>query len=135
MDGKTTVVLGRRSADSYQAWIGTYVPRIVVQCYTKHHPDVFVDLKAAASVEYGDELHTVRLKFDDGKVDKQRWAQSKDDQGLFAGNPITLIEGMKHHSKLLFEFDPFNTPNTATVSFDLTGLSESMAQHPECSSR
>jgi len=135
MDSKTTVVLSRTSADSYQAWLTNPTPRVVVQCYTRHRPDVFVDIKGSATVEYGDELHTVRIKLDDGSPNKQRWSQSKDDQALFASNPVALISDMKRHKKMLFEFDPFNTPSSATVSFDLAGLSESMAKHPECASK
>lgn len=132
MDGTRTIILSRASNDSFKAWIGTDTPRLIVQCYTKRRPDVLVDIGSAASVEYGTDLHTVRLRMDSGKPTRQYWSQSKDDEGLFSKFPTVLLSNLKKHQKLLFEFDPFNTPSTATVSFDLSGLAETMAKHPEC---
>lgn len=135
MDGKTTIVLSRTSDDTYQAWLGSRKPRIAVQCYTHRHPDVFVEIGGSATVEYGDELHTVRIKFDGGQPTKQRWSQSKDNQALFASSPTLLIGDMKRHKLMLFEFDPFNTPTSATVSFEMAGLAESMSKHSECAAK
>jgi hypothetical protein len=72
---------------------------------------------------------------DEGKPTTQHWNPSKDDEALFSASPALLIADMKRHSTMLFEFDPFNTSTTATVSFDLTGLSESLAKHPEYRSK
>lgn len=135
MDGKTTVVLTRTSLIPYNAWLGTYIPQLTVQCYSKGKPSVLVDIKAAPSVESGDDLHSVRIKFDDGKPFSQRWSESKDQKALFASSPSSLIADMLKHDSLMFEFDPFNTTSQTTVLFTIDGLRESMAKHPECSAK
>jgi hypothetical protein len=135
MDNIRTIILSRTSNDSFKAWIGTDTPRLIVQCHTKRRPDLLVKLGSAASVEYGTDLHTVRLRMDSGKPAKQYWPESKDGNGLFSPAPTALITELKKHQTMLFEFDPFNTPSTATVSFDLSGLEESMGKYPECKTK
>jgi hypothetical protein len=136
MDGVRTISMGRIADDSFHAWLGTKTPVLHVQCYsTGRRPDVYVDIKSAASVEYGTDSHTVRLRLDSGKPSRQSWTPSKDDEGLFSTAPTPLIGELKRHGTLWFEFDPFNTSDKATVSFQLAGLAESMAKHPECKTK
>lgn len=135
MDGARSIVLGRDAADSYHAWLDTITPKLLVQCYSRGRPDVLVDIGAAASVEYGTDSHTVRVRLDSNSPVRQHWSASKDDKGLFSQSPTLLIAELKKHNVMLFEFDPFNTSTTSTVMFDLSGLSESMAKHPECKTK
>jgi hypothetical protein len=132
MDGARSIILARDATDSYQAWLETITPTLLVQCYSRRRPDVLVNIGAAASVEYGTDLHTVRLRFDSSSPVRQHWSKSKDDKALFSTSPTLLLADLKKHKVMLFEFDPFNTSTTATVMFDLSGLPESMAKHPEC---
>jgi hypothetical protein len=53
---------------------------------------------------------------------RQSWSALKDEHALFSQSPTVLLADLKKHKVMLFEFDPFNTANTATVTFDLSGF-------------
>jgi hypothetical protein len=69
-----------------------------------------------------DHLSTVQYKLDDGKVVKQAWSLSSDNEALFyPGNPKGFVEQLRKAQVFSFEFKPSDKV-PQTVVFDVGGL-------------
>jgi hypothetical protein len=65
---------------------------------------------------------TVQYKFDDGKVTRQTWTLSDDNNALFyPGNPKLFLAQMRHANTLAFEYRPADRI-PQTITFDVTGF-------------
>lgn len=122
MDGSQTVSLSLLSEDQIQGWLESEHPALVIRCEEKK-TEVYVVTGTAASVEYGADTHTVRLRFDEEKPITQHWSASTASKALFAPNSITLVKRLSNHNKFTFEFTPFQA-NPAIAVFELDGINK-----------
>lgn len=108
-----------------QTWLRRITPRLAVRC-RENKTNVFIHTETAAQPELGlyDEAR-VRLRFNDGPPERQRWTESTDDEALFAPSPISLARRIAKAQSLRFEFTPFNAP-PAVATFTLTGSSDAV---------
>ncbi len=120
MDGSKTVTVFREAENDVQGWLDAKKPTLLVRC-KENQTDVYVATGMAASVEYGTDTHTVRLRLDDGGPITQHWSESTGNDALFAPNAVQLATRMANAKTLAFEFTPFNA-NPAVVRFNLDGL-------------
>jgi|SRR5271168_1134968 len=64
----------------------------------------------------------VQYKFDNGKVIRQTWTISDDNNALFyPGNPQQFLDQMRHASTFAFEYHPADKI-PQTITFDVAGL-------------
>jgi hypothetical protein len=61
MDGSRIVVLSLAAENEIQGWLSSKVPELNIRC-REHKTDLYVVTGMAANVEYGTELHTVRIR-------------------------------------------------------------------------
>jgi hypothetical protein len=120
MDGSKTVTVLREAENDIQGWLEVKKPTLLVRC-KERQTDVYVATGMAASVEYGTDDHTVRLRFDDGAPITQHWSESTANDALFAPNAVQLARRMAKAKTVAFEFTPFDA-NPAVVRFNLDGL-------------
>lgn len=96
-------------------------PMLAIVC-RQNKTEVFIVTNVPANPEYGlYEEYTVRIRFDDEKPLKQRWAESTDNKALFAPNPIAFAKKINKTEKMLFEFAPFQS-GPEIIEFDVREL-------------
>lgn len=120
MDSSPAVSMSLLSQGQIQGWLESQQPSLVIRCQ-ENKTEVYVVTGTAASVEYGADTHTVRLRFDEGKPITQHWSASTDSKALFAPHAIPLAKQLDNHSRFTFEFTPFNA-NPAIAVFELDGI-------------
>jgi hypothetical protein len=120
MDGSKTVVISRDAENDIETWLASKRPTLIVRCHERK-TEAYVVTGTAASVEYGADTHTVRVRFDAAKPITQHWGASTDDNALFAPNGIEFAKKLVSSKSLVFEFTPFNA-SPAVAHFRLEGL-------------
>ena len=69
------------------------------------------------------DRHTVQIRFDENDAVTELWADSTDDEALFAPNAIALARRISRADRMLVRFTPFNA-NRALIEFDVRGFEE-----------
>lgn len=126
MDGSPTVVLSLPSQGNIQGWLESEHPDLIIRCQ-ENKAEIYVVTGTSASVEYGSDAHTVRLRFDEEKPITQHWSASTDGKALFAPNAINLAKQLNNHSKFTFQFTPFQA-NPAIAVFELDGIDKHIGE-------
>lgn len=126
MDSSQTVRLSLLSEGPIQGWLESEHPALDIRCL-EDKTAVYVVTGTAASVEYGTETHTVRMRFDDGKPITQHWSESTDSKALFAPNAIPLAKQLTKHNRFTFEFTPFQA-SPAIAVFELNGINKHIGE-------
>jgi hypothetical protein len=101
-------------------WMRSVRPVLVVRCANRV-TDVFVFTDSAARIEGGTPDHTVRLQFDDGPEESQRWPDADRHDALFAPDGAALARRLAGVSTLRFGFTPHNA-QPVMVRFQVAGL-------------
>lgn len=120
MDGSKRVVISRDAENDIEGWLRSKRPSLVVRCQ-EGKTDAYLVTGMPASVEYGTDSHTVRLRFDDGKPTTQHWSESTDHEALFAPNAVQLAKQMVKAKTLVLQFTPFSA-SPAVARFNLQGF-------------
>jgi Type VI secretion system VasI, EvfG, VC_A0118 len=120
MDSTKRVVLSNDAENEINVWLGSKRATLILRCQERK-TNAYVLTGSAASVEYGTDSHTVRLRFDDANPVTQHWSESTDREALFAPNAVRLAKQIANAKKLTFEFTPFNA-SPAVVYFKVEGL-------------
>ncbi len=118
MDGSALASLRLTANGPVKGWPSKeFTPMLVVRC-KERKTQVFMVTGMAAVTDYG-ELYrtTVRLRFDDGKPERQGWSESTDREALFASNSTALARRLAKTKTFRVEFTPFNaSPQVAEFS-------------------
>jgi hypothetical protein len=126
MEDTKDVYLQLTAENSIQGWLATETPKLVIRC-KERKADVYIITGMPATVEYGTDSHTVRIRLDDQRAFTEHWLQATDDKALFARNPVVLAKKMAKAKTMLFEFIPFNA-SPVTVRFDIQGLDQEISK-------
>jgi hypothetical protein len=102
-----------------RAWMRQVRPVLVVRCL-RGSLDAFVVTGSASSIEPGRPDHTVRLAFDDEPPVVEHWADSAENDGLFAPDGAAFLERLSRTRTLRVAFTPHNAPEAEAV-FGVTG--------------
>jgi len=79
-----------------------------------------LDIYSITGEVVGDE-EGVRVRFDDGSPEKQRWSRSKDSVGLFSPHPVELLTKLQSSRTFYLEYHPYQS-TARTVEFNVAGL-------------
>jgi hypothetical protein len=108
MDDSKTIFYRLEAEEEIAGWLKQHRPSLMIRC-KEGKTDAFIVTGMASSVEYGlTDEHTVTLRFDDAAAQKQRWADSTDDEALFAPNPVAFARRVATSRRLRFGWTPFN---------------------------
>jgi hypothetical protein len=112
------------SRNETQVWMKTVRPLLIVRC-VKGRTDVFVFTDSPAAMEAQDEDHTVRLSFDDGERQVQRWPDSTEHDALFAPDGAAFLAQLERAKTLRFGYTPHNA-SAVVANFDVSGLADKL---------
>jgi hypothetical protein len=82
----------------------------------------YIAVGAPATVERGD-TRTLRVRWDDGPAEEQRWGVSTDSEALFTQHPINFTDRLLTAKRLRVEFTPFNAA-PAVMDFTVEGFGQ-----------
>lgn len=104
-----------------EVWLRSHRPTLLVRC-RENETDVFMTTGGAATVESGDlEGHTVRVRYDDGQAQNQRWTESTSNDSLFAPNAIAMARRIATAQTVRIGWTPFNA-SPVVATFDVRGF-------------
>jgi type VI secretion system protein VasI len=106
------------------------VPTLIVRC-KEDIPEAYISTGMAASVEEGTDDHHVRLRFDSEAPTVEAWAESTNNEALFAPHSVEFIKQLVGAKKLAFGFTPFDA-NPQVAIFDVEGLGHLLAGQDVC---
>jgi hypothetical protein len=130
MDGSKTAYWYREAEGEVTGWLSSTTPLLYVECGKKI--DVYFNAEMQSSVENGDKIHTVRIRYDDAAPVKQYWRDSLDGRALFAPNGLPIAKKLLTSNSFAFEFTPFNASNIQVATFDVRGLKEAIGDEKAC---
>jgi len=123
MDDSKGVTFFLDAENEITGWLARQKPGLIFRCKEKS-TDVYMVTGMPAAVERGDlEGHTVRVRFDDGEAQRQRWSQSTDSKALFARNAVQMARRIAKAKTLRLEFTPFNA-SPVIATFDVSGFDQ-----------
>jgi hypothetical protein len=70
-----------------------------------------------------DESPTLRVRFDEGKPERQTWSRSTDYRALFAPNPRQFVSRILKSKEFFIEYAPYEKI-AETLHFDIKGFAE-----------
>jgi hypothetical protein len=123
-DGSKTISFELRAVSDVPVWLARVRPLLVVRCLYRT-TEVFVAIKAPASIEAEAGNHTVRLQIDDEPELVQQWSDSATGQELFAPGGVELVRRLASAEQMRFSFTPYNA-KPVTAEFSVQGF-ENMA--------
>ncbi len=125
IDDSLSVTLIVDGDTKFEGWLKTATPVLMLRC-KEGKTAAYVITGMPQYVErsnlYG---ATVTIRFDDSKAFQLKMSQSTDGEALFFANAKEFIQRMAKHSRMLFQFTPFNAPPTMTT-FQIGGLEDAI---------
>lgn len=113
-----------------QVWMKSVRPLLVVRC-VQGEVESFVYTDSAATMEPQDEDHTVRLWFDDGNQQSERWPDSSAHDALFAPDGARFAAQVMQARTLRFGYHPHNAA-PVVAQFNVAGLRQKVDASPAC---
>lgn len=121
-----SIALSLKAEKPVAVWMKTAIPTLVIEC-NKGKPAIYVDTGVALEVTQVDQ-QIVRIQLDGNKPTPQRWREVANAAVSASTRDATaLIKQLTQSRKLLFTFNPFNSPATQ-VEFAVNGLSAYSSQ-------
>jgi hypothetical protein len=122
---KKAVAFELRANNRIHIWTRDVTPLLIVRCQGGQ-VEPFVYTQSAARMEPQDGDHTVRVAFDDGPEETERWPDSDEHDALFAKDAAAFAQRLAAAQTLRFGFEPHNAP-PASAHFDVSGISGLLA--------
>jgi hypothetical protein len=113
-----------------QVWMKTVRPLLVVRC-VQGEIESFVFTDSAATMEPQDEDHTVRLWFDEGNQQTERWPDSSAHDALFAPDGARFAAQVMQARTVRFGYNPHNA-GPVVAQFQVKGLRQKIDASPAC---
>ena len=113
-----------------QVWMKTVRPLLVVRC-VQGEIEAFVFTESAATMEAQDEDHTVRLWFDEGNQQTERWPDSSAHDALFAPDSARFAAQVMQARTVRFGYHPHNAA-PVVAQFNVGGLRQKIDASPAC---
>jgi desulfoferrodoxin (superoxide reductase-like protein) len=114
-------------------WLGrSHTPTLIVRCQGRK-TDAYVDAGTSAQPEYGHHNEaTIRLRFDDGPVERQVWSESTDNEAFFAPSGPALARRLVKAKRFRWAFTAFRRAEEVG-DFDVRGFEPLIGTFPkEC---
>lgn len=128
LDDSATVVLALDAANPISGWpMQTKKPQLILRC-REGKTDAYIKLGMQTHVEFedGDQIASMRGRYDKGKVREYSMGKSTDGESIFFPRPIEEIKHMLSKSDAIYRVIPFNSA-PAEMWFDLTDIKEAVA--------
>ena len=113
-----------------QVWMKTVRPLLVVRC-VQGEIESFIYTDSAATMEAKDDDHTVRLWFDDGNQQTERWPDSSAHDALFAPDGARFAAQVMQARTVRFGYHPHNAA-PVVAQFNVAGLRQKIDASPAC---
>jgi hypothetical protein len=113
-----------------QVWMKTVRPLLVVRC-VQGEIESFVYTDSAATMEPQDDDHTVRLWFDEGNQQTERWPDSSAHDALFAPDGARFAAQLMQAKTVRFGYHPHNAA-PVVAQFQVAGLRDKIDASPAC---
>jgi hypothetical protein len=114
-------------------WMKNVRPLLVVRC-VQGEIESFVYTDSAATMEPQDDDHTVRLWFDDGAPQTERWPDASAHDALFAPDGARFAAQVMQARTVRFGYQPHNAA-AVVAEFHVTGLRQRIDASPACRGR
>ena len=118
------------AARDTQVWMKTVRPLLVVRC-VQGEIESFVYTDSAATMEPQDDDHTVRLWFDEGTQQTERWPDSSAHDALFAPDGARFAAQLMQAKTVRFGYHPHNAA-PVVAQFHVAGLRQKIDASPAC---
>lgn len=113
-------------------WMKNVRPLLVVRC-VQGQIESFVFTDSPAVMEPQDEDHSVRLWFDEGAPQTDRWPDSSAHDALFAPDGALFTARLMQAQTFRFGYNPHNAA-PVVAKFQVAGLREKVESSPACQS-
>ena len=84
-----------------------------IRCKADEEMDLYI-----YTPTYNSDNNTVKIRWGDGGIQKERWISSSDSDSFFAPKPVTFLKQLIENDQLVFGWRPYSRTENA-VAFDL----------------
>jgi desulfoferrodoxin (superoxide reductase-like protein) len=122
MDGSTLTGFGVAADAPITDWLGRpHVPNLYVRCQGKK-TDVVIHTGTSAQPELGAyNSARVRVRFDDGPIERQTWSESTNNEAYFAPSGPAFARRLAKAKRLRWGFNAFRR-GEEVGDFDVRGF-------------